>query len=188
MPTTADILPTPQRIQSLIYEVRGGQVMLDRDLAALYGVETRVLVQATKRNPERFPQDFMFQMTAEEFAHWKSQIVISKSVKMGLRRAPYVFTEQGVAMLSAVLNSRKAIEISVEIVRTFVLMRRLLTLQTPVAQELTEIKERVAALESSDRDTAEHIDDIYTALTELARRQKQTDDQRNRPKIGFKPN
>ena len=188
MTTTADIICTPQRIQSLIHDVRGRQVMIDRDLAALYGVETRVLIQATKRNPARFPQDFMFQMNTEEFAHWKSQIVMSKNDKIGLRRPPYVFTEQGVAMLSAVLKSATAVEISVAIVRAFVMMRQYLTLQTPIAQELADIKERIAALECSDRDNTEHIDDIYMALTELAKRQKQIDNQQNRPKIGFKIN
>ena len=88
-------------------------------------------------------------------------------------------------MLAGLLKSDRAAQINIEIVRAFVLMRRLLTLQTPVAQELAEIKERVAALENSDRNNTEHIDDIYTALTELARRQKQTDDQHNRPRIGF---
>lgn len=93
-------------IKNRIYEIRGCRVMLDRDLAELYGVETRVLNQSVKRNIERFPDDFMFQLTQDEFQAWKSQIVISNSVKMGIRRMPYAFTELGVAMLSSVLKFR----------------------------------------------------------------------------------
>ena len=94
------------KIENMIYEIRGKQVMIDRDLAKLYHVETRVLIQKVKRNIERFPKDFCFQMTELEFENWKSQIVMSNSDKMGLRRAPYVFTEQGVAMLSAIINTK----------------------------------------------------------------------------------
>ena len=94
-----------QLIQSRIYEIRGQKVMLDFDLAEMYEVETRALNQAVKRNIERFPEDFMFQLTKEETLNWKSQIVMSNSIKMGMRRSPYAFTELGVAMLSSVLNS-----------------------------------------------------------------------------------
>ena len=94
--------------------------MLDRDLADLYGVETKVLNQSVKRNIERFPDDFMFQLTNEETQNWKSQLVTSNSIKMGLRRNPYAFTELGVAMLSSVLNSSIAIEVNIAIMRTFV--------------------------------------------------------------------
>jgi hypothetical protein len=94
-------------IERRIYQMRGHLAMLDHDLAELYGVETRVLVQAVKRNPDRFPEDFMFQLTAAELDHWRSQIVRSNpAAKMGLRRPPYAFTEQGVAMLSSVLRSK----------------------------------------------------------------------------------
>ena len=92
-----------QVIQNKIYEIRGQRVMLDRDLAEMYGVPTKALNQAVKRNIERFPEDFMFQLTTEETQIWKSQIVTSNSIKMGLRRNPYAFTELGVAMLSSVL-------------------------------------------------------------------------------------
>lgn len=184
MTTTADIICTPQRIQSLIHDVRGRQVMIDRDLAALYGVTTGNLNKAVSRNLDRFPDDFCFRLTKEEFLIFQN----GTSKWGGTRKLPYVFTEQGVAMLSAVLKSATAVEISVAIVRAFVMMRQYLTLQTPIAQELADIKERIAALECSDRDNTEHIDDIYMALTELAKRQKQIDNQQNRPKIGFKIN
>jgi hypothetical protein len=100
--------------------------MLDRDLAMLYRVETRVLNQAVRRNIERFPEDFMFQLTKEEIDNWKSQIVISNKEKMGLRRRPYAFTENGVAMLSSVLNSSKAIQVNIQIMRTFTRIREMI--------------------------------------------------------------
>ncbi len=114
-------------IQHKIYEVRGCQVMLDFDLAAIYGVETRVLKQAVRRNRERFPQDFMFELDAEEAKSLiligVSQNVISPTYNIGISRL-FAFTEQGVAMLSSVLRSKQAIEISIEIMRAFVVMRR----------------------------------------------------------------
>ena len=100
--------------------------MLDRDLAELYGVETRAINQAVKRNIERFPSSFMFQLDDLEFDNWKSQFVISNEDKMGLRRPPYAFTEQGVAMLSAVLRSPTAVAVSIKIMETFVAMRKLI--------------------------------------------------------------
>lgn len=115
-----------EEIRSKIYIIRDKQVMLDFDLANLYGVETRVLNQAVRRNIERFPEDFMFQLTDEELKNWKSQIVISNSIKMGLRKLPYAFTEQGVAMLSGVLRSPIAIEVNIRIMRTFVAVRQYL--------------------------------------------------------------
>ena len=112
------------KIEDMIYEIRGKQVMLDRDLAKLYQVETRTINQKVKRNIERFPENFCFQLTKEEFKNWKSQIVMSNSDKQGLRKCPYVFTEQGVAMLSAVLKSEIAIQTSIKIMNAFILMRK----------------------------------------------------------------
>ena len=112
------------KIENMIYEVRGKQVMLDRDLAFLYNVETRVLIQKYKRNIERFPTEFCFQMTDNEFKNWKSQTVMSHNDRIGLRRAPYVFTEPGVAMLSAVIKSDIAINTSIRIINAFVSMRK----------------------------------------------------------------
>ncbi|WP_235524254.1 ORF6N domain-containing protein [Pedobacter sp. Hv1] len=96
-----------------IYEIRNQKVMLDRDLAELYGVETRTLNQAVKRNRDRFPEDFMFQLNTQELENWKSQIVISNRERLGLRKAPFVFTEHGVLMLSSVLNSSQAISVNI---------------------------------------------------------------------------
>ncbi|MES2882288.1 MAG: ORF6N domain-containing protein, partial [Bacteroidota bacterium] len=111
-------------IQNKIYEIRGQKVMLDRDLAELYEVETRVLNQAVRRNLKRFPADFMFQLTEQELTNWKSQTVISNSINMGLRKPPLAFTEQGVSMLSTVLGSERAIAVNISIMRTFVLVRQ----------------------------------------------------------------
>ena len=112
--------PVSLEIKSKIYVIRGKKVMLDRDLAELYGVETRTLNQKVKRNVKRFPSDFMFEMTKEDIEEWKSQIVISNSIKMGLRKSPKAFTLFGVAMLSSVLNSETAIDTNIDIMRAFV--------------------------------------------------------------------
>lgn len=143
-----------QPIQSKIYEIRGQRVMLDRDLAELYQVTTSALNQAVKRNIERFPPDFMFQLTDAETENWKSQIVITNSITMGLRRNPYAFTEQGVSMLSAVLKSSVAIQVSIAIMRAFVAMRNYITTTTTVTAELAEIRAKLALLERVDADNA----------------------------------
>lgn len=122
------------KIINMIYEIRGKQVMIDRDLAKLYQIETRVLIQRVKRNIERFPTSFCFQMTEDEFFNWKSQIVMSNNDKIGLRRAPYVFTEQGVAMLSAIINTNVAIEVSIRIMNAFVEMKKYIS-STLIEQE-----------------------------------------------------
>lgn len=116
-----------ENIQNKIYIIRNQKIMIDRDLAEIYGVETRVLNQAVKRNIERFPEDFMFRLNDYEFANWKSQFVISNSTNMGLRQKPYAFTELGVAMLSSVLGSKTAIQINISIMRAFVTLRHTLT-------------------------------------------------------------
>ncbi len=132
-----NIIPV-ENIQSKIYVIRGQKVILDRDLAELYAVETKVLNQAVKRNVERFPKDFMFQLSKEELLNWKSQFVTSNSIKMGLRKAPYAFTELGVAMLSSVLNSDKAIIINILIMRTFVKLREFLATNEEIKKKLQD--------------------------------------------------
>jgi len=113
-------------IQSKIYNIRGQKIILDRDLADMYGVETRALNQAVKRNIERFPEDFMFQLTNQEFQYWRSQIVMSNYLNsIGLRYRPYAFTELGVAMLSSVLNSKSAIQTNIKIMRAFVFVTKI---------------------------------------------------------------
>ena len=139
------VVPT-ERIEKSILLIRDQKVMLDRDLADLYGVETRVLVQAVKRNIRRFPADFMFQLSKEEFEDWRSQIVMSNpSARMGLRRAPYAFTEQGVAMLSSVLNSQRAIDVNIEIMRAFVRLREMLASHKDLARRLIALEKKYDA-------------------------------------------
>lgn len=130
-------------VMSRIYVIRGQKVMLDRDLASLYGVETKVLKQAVRRNTDRFPEDFMFEMTTEELQNWRSQFVTSNSDRQGLRYTPFCFTEQGVAMLSSVLNSKQAIYINIQIMRVFTRIRQMLADNTELRLEIAEIKQAV---------------------------------------------
>lgn len=127
-------------IQNLIYEIRGHKVMLDSDLARLYEVPTFRLNEVVKRNMKRFPNNFMFQLTKDEFDSLISQIAISKSKRGGRRYMPYVFTEQGVAMLSSVLNSEKAIQINIQIMNTFVQMRQWALSNKEFSQRLLELE------------------------------------------------
>lgn len=159
-------------IQSRILALREQRVMLDADLAQLYGVETRVLVQAVKRNLARFPEDFMFQLSAEEWQALRSQSVISNAEGRGGRRtAPYAFTEQGVAMLSSVLGSPRAIAVNIEIMRTFVRVRALAATHGDLAKRLAELEEKTEALAMS-HDTFSHntraqLKKVFDALREL---------------------
>ena len=179
-------------IQSKIYDIRGQKVMLDRDLAEMYGVETRALNQAVKRNTDRFPVDFMFQLTDEETEIWKSQIVMSNSIKMGVRRNPYVFTELGVAMLSSVLNSKTAIQINMGIMRAFVAARQLLLnpptdpvreLQSEVKELKEYIEEVFADYNDINDDTRMQLELINQTLAELQAQKGLADKPRN--PIGF---
>lgn len=137
-------------IQNKIYEIRGQRVMLDRDLAKMYGVETKVLNQAVKRNLKRFPDDFVFQLTFQELQNWKSQFVTSNSIKMGVRKRPYAFTEQGVAMLAGVLNSDAAVRANIVIMRAFVRMRSYLaTASDTLSARLESMDRRILELEQT---------------------------------------
>jgi ORF6N domain len=127
-------------IEQKIYFIRGLKVMLSTDLAELYGVESRVLVQAVKRNSERFPEDFMFQLTNQEVANLKSQFVISSWG--GRRAAPYAFTEQGVAMLSGVLSSKRAVQVNIAIMRAFVKLREMISSNKELAKKLLELEKK----------------------------------------------
>ncbi len=149
-----------EAVVRMIYVFRGEKVMLDRDLSELYGVETKVLNQAVKRNIERFPKDFMFQLNKKEFENWKSQIVPSNSAKMGIRRSPYAFTEQGVAMLSGVINSPKAIEMNIAIMRAFVEMRKLAHSNKKIATEIKKLIDKVGEHDIQ-------LSGIYDAIEDL---------------------
>ena len=184
-----------QTIQKKIYEIRGKQVMLDFDLALLYGVETKVLKQGVKRNKRRFPVDFMFELTQEEFNSLRSQFVTSNK-RGGIRYMPFAFTEQGVAMLSSILKSETAIEINISIIRAFVAVRQYLSMASNQIKEIEELKQRMKALEEGtedtiaaindlSEDTRKELDDIYLALSQLADKQKQITKKNERKPIGF---
>lgn len=145
-----------QPIQNKIYEIRGQRVMLDRDLAELYGVTTGNLNKAVKRNMERFPERFMFQLTREEFLRFQNGI----SSWGGTRTLPYAFTEQGVSMLSAVLRSPTAVQVSIRIMDAFVAMRNYITTTTTITAEIAEMRAKLALLERNDEDNAEAINDL----------------------------
>jgi hypothetical protein len=162
-------------IQSKIYEIRGQKIMLDFDLAALYEVETRALKQAVKRNPIRFPKDFMFQLTAKEVENLVSQNVIPSKSKLG-GAFPFAFTKQGVAMLSSVLNSEKAIAANIAIMRTFVLIRQ-------YALQYKELHDKLVKLEKKYN---KNFKEIYHALNLLLEDKAALEEQKNREPIGFK--
>ena len=173
-------LPVENKVESLIRVIRGQQVMLDRDLAELYGVETRRLNEQVKRNIERFPEDFMFQLTKEEFENWKSQIATSNSIVMGARKRPYAFTEQGVAMLSGVLKSSTAVEANIRIMRAFVSMRHFMVNNAAIFQRLETIEfnqlesNKVQAKILAHQEVQDHrIDEIFRRLDEGMYKPKQ---------------
>ena len=150
--TKKQLVIPAERIEGRIYLLRGQKVMLDHDLADLYRIATKVLVQAVKRNLDRFPEDFMFQLTADEYSRLRSQIVTSNprlqivSLGRGGRRyLPYVFTEQGVAMLSSVLRSRRAVQVNIEIMRAFVRLRRMLATNAGLARKLAALEKKYDA-------------------------------------------
>ena len=147
-------------ITNKIYMIRGQKVMLDRDLANLYSVETKVLKQTVRRNIKRFPKDFMFELTKEEFENWRSQFVTSKNDQKGLRYAPFVFTEQGIAMLSSVLNSDRAIAVNIQIIRIFIKIRVVLTDTLHLQLEIEEIKRNLS-------NQNKNIELVFSYLDEL---------------------
>lgn len=155
----ATTLPS-ERIGRSILMLRRHRVLLDQDLAELYGVETRVLVQAVKRNLSRFPKDFMFQLTAAEWTALRSQAVISSAGRGGRRYAPYAFTEQGVAMLSSVLNSERAIAVNIQIMREFVRIRTLLAADQALARKFEALERKLATHDQA-------ITGILVAIREL---------------------
>ncbi|MCL2327518.1 MAG: ORF6N domain-containing protein [Bacteroidetes bacterium] len=158
-------------IQNKIYEIRGRKVMLDFDLAEMYEVPTKVLNQSVKRNNERFPLDFMFTLTNEEFSNLRSQIVTSSWG--GIRYLPNAFTEHGVAMLASVLKSKKAIEVNLQIIRAFIVLRQ-------YALGYAELNQK---LEHFMRDTNTQFNDVYQVLTELVEQKKELD--KPRKPVGF---
>ena len=181
-----------QSIQNRIYEIRGERIMLDKDLAALYETETKALNLAVKRNIKRFPKDFMFQLTKEEFESLRFQFETSEKGKLplrlqnetskgrgGTRYLPYAFTEQGVAMLSGILNSDKAINMNIAIMRAFVEVRKVLLRQSNLKEQLKEIKERLG-----EHDV--QLNQIYDAMENLLDEKAAQKKWEDRQRIGFK--
>ena len=168
------IIPQEVVEHSILF-IRGQKVMLDRDLAKLYGVKTKRLNEQVHRNISRFPEDFMFQLTKGEFENWKSQFATSNRDKIGLRKRPYAFTEQGVAMLSSVLNSERAIQVNIAIMRAFVKLKQILSMNKELAHKLAELERKI---EKHDVD----IQAIFEAIRQLMA----PPPIKPKPQIGFK--
>ena len=164
------LAPKPENLAKLVFLIRGEKVLLDADLADLYGVATKVLNQAVKRNLDRFPEDFMFQLTPEEWGDMRSQTVTSSRRK--LSAVPYAFTEQGVAMLSSVLRSQRAVEVNIAIMRTFVQLRRLM-------DSNRDLRLRIEAMETR---YDEQFSQVFDAIKQLIAEDKT---RKAKPPIGF---
>jgi hypothetical protein len=184
-----------QVIQNKIYEIRDRRVMLDFDLAALYQVETRALKQAVRRNAERFPEDFMFQLSKRE---WDEVITNCDNLPETMKYSPatpFAFTQEGVAMLSGVLRSPVAVQVNIEIMRAFVAMRQYIATTATITAELAEIRAKLELLERNDEDNIEainnlsedvrkDIDILYTAITEMS--SKPAEEEKPRRRIGYR--
>ena len=169
-----NLIVSEETISNKIYFIRNNKVMLDRDLALLYGIETRVLKQAVKRNTSRFPEDFMFELTQMEFNNLKSQIVTSSWG--GTRKLPSVFTEHGVLMLSSVLNSDKAIQTNIQIMRIFTKVRQMILDTTEMKLDIIQIQKK---LENHDK----NIELVFSYLDEMTEKKES---EKPRTKIGYK--
>lgn len=172
---------TDETVINKIYRIRGRKVMLDRDLAEMYGVETRRLNEQVKRNEKRFPADFMFQLTEKELEDWKSQNATSNKEKMGLRKLPNVFTEQGVAMLSSVLNSDTAIEVNIQIIRIFTRIRETILTNKDVLLKMEQLEKKILRQDEKANKHEQEIQVIFNALKQLLNPPKES-----RRSIGFK--
>ena len=170
------LIISEETISNKICLIRNQKVMLDRDLAILYNIETRVLKQSVRRNISRFPTDFMFELSKEEFENWRSQFVTSNSEKMGLRYAPMAFTEHGILMLSSVLNSDKAIQTNIQIMRIFTNVRQMLFDTTEIRLDITKIQKK---LENHDK----NIELVFSYLDEMTEKEQT---KKPRTKIGYK--
>lgn len=175
------IVITDENVINKIYLIRGKKVMLDRDLAEMYGVETRRLNEQVKRNEKRFPDDFMFQLSEQELEDWKSQNATSNKEKMGLRKLPNAFTEQGVAMLSSILNSETAIEVNIQIIRIFTRIREMLLTHKDVLLKLELIEKKMLKQDEGMQKHEDEIQIIFKALKQLL-----NPPQEPRKQIGFK--
>jgi hypothetical protein len=167
-----------QVIEKKIFEIRGHKVMLDFDLAALYEVETKRLNESVKRNIFRFPDDFMFQLTKEEWGLMWSQFATTSNNRTRKDSLPYAFTEHWVTMLASVLNSENAIKMNIEIVRAFISLRKFASQYTDIIVQLQDLKDRVGNHDA-------HLNKIYEALDKLLNKQDEETDWEERQRIGF---
>ena len=181
-PITSTALPD-ENIISKIYFLRGQKVMLDKDLASLYEVETRVFNQAVKRNSERFPEDFMLQLTKDKYSFLRSQFVTLENTGRGKysKYLPYAFTEQGVAMLSGIINSPKAIAMNIAIMRAFVQIRKVILQNSKIAEQLNKLETRLGEHDAQ-------LNGIYDAIENLLDDKVEKQTWENRKRIGFKSN
>ena len=171
-----NLVISEEMISNKIYFIRNQKVMLDRDLAALYGIETKRLKEQVRRNSSRFPEDFMFELSNEEFANWRSQFATSNSDKMGLRYTPMAFTDHGVLMLSSVLSSEKAIQTNIQIMRRFSEVRQMLLDTTEIKLDIIQSQKKV---ENHDK----NIELVFNYLDELTEKEE---NKKPRTKIGYK--
>lgn len=179
---TNTIALAEEAIINKIYLIRGQKVMIDRDLAELYGVETRTLKQAVRRNITRFPPDFMFEMNPQELENWRTQFATSNSAKQGLRYAPFCFTEQGVTMLSCILNTEKAIAVNIRIIRVFTQMREMLLNHKDILVKIEQIEKQLLKQDTRMDDHEADIQAIFQVLKKLVEAPPETP----RPRIGFR--
>lgn len=163
-----------EAVISKIYLIRGQKVMIDRDLAELYGVETKRLKESVRRNIERFPKDFMFEMNKKEFDQWRKQNITESEDKQGLRYAPFCFTEQGVTMLSCVLNSSTAIEVNIRIIRIFTKLREMVLTNKDILLKLEQIERKVVQQDDDIKLIFDYLKELLNPPTDAMR------------KIGFK--
>lgn len=170
---------TDELVMSKIFVIRSVKIMVDRDLAELYGVETKALKQSVKRNINRFPDDFMFEMSDKEFEDWRQKYISQAPDRKGLRYAPFCFTEQGVAMLSSILNSDRAVQVNIQIIRIFSKMREFLSTHKEILQKLSHIEKKGTEHE-------EKINLIFDYLKKLKTVNQRENLQKNRIMIGFK--
>lgn len=170
-------LVAEQKILNRIYVIRNEKIMLDKDLAELYGIETKVLKQTVRRNKNRFPRDFMFEMSPAELKKWRECGALTASDKKGLRYAPFCFTEQGVTMLSCILNSNTAIEVNLRVIRVFVKMREYALTHKEILLQLSRFEKEV-------KGNSKDIENIFLVLKELVEKQSSPT---QRQRIGFKP-
>lgn len=164
------ILIPDEVVISKIYLIRGQKVMIDRDLAELYGVETRVLKQAVRRNIERFPEDFMFEMNKEEFDQWREENITASEDKQGLRYAPFCFTEQGVTMLSCVLSSKRAIEVNIQVIRIFTKLREMVLTHKDILLKLERLERKALRQDGDIKLIFKYLKELLNPKTEPMRK------------------